>query len=37
MTWDFDRPRVVILDGHPRGLVRRLRVEVQPDAAVLYA
>jgi hypothetical protein len=37
MTWDFDRPRVVLLDSVAHGLVRHLHVEVQPDAAVLFA
>lgn len=36
MTWKFDRPRVAIVDGLVRGRIRRLGVEVLPDAAVLY-
>ena len=36
MTWDFDRPRVVIADNRTLGFARRLSVEVQADAAVLY-
>lgn len=37
MTWDFDRPRVVIADGRRMGLARRLTVDVDADAAVLHA
>lgn len=37
MNWEFDRPRVAIVDGEVRGMFRRLDVEVQPDAAVVYA
>lgn len=37
MTWDFDRPAVVIADGQDLGRAHRLAVEVVADAAVLYA
>lgn len=37
MTWDFDRPRVAIVDGRIHGRIRRLGVQVLPDAAVLHA
>jgi len=37
MTWDFERPLVISVDGRKIGLARRLAVEVEPDAAVLHA
>lgn len=36
-SWTFERPLEVIIDGRPRGRVSTLRVEVVPDAAVVYA
>jgi len=37
MTWEFDRLRVVVVDGRKLGPARRLTVNVDADAAVLYA
>ena len=31
-SWEFDRPRRVVIDGRFAGRVRRLAVEVEPDA-----
>jgi hypothetical protein len=31
-SWEFDRPRRVVIDGQFVGRVRRLAVEVEPDA-----
>lgn len=35
--WDFDQPMTIIADGKPAGRARRLVIEVEPDAAILYA
>lgn len=35
-TWEFERPTLVELDGVRHGLVRRLRVTVEPDAFELH-
>ena len=31
-TWEFDRPRRLVIDGQSSGRVRRLAVQVEPDA-----
>lgn len=36
-TWEFERPLLVSVDGHRLGVARRLRVDVDADAAVLHA
>jgi hypothetical protein len=36
-SWTFEHPLEVIVDGQPRGRASTLRVEVVPDAAVVYA
>ena len=36
-SWEFDRPRVIIADGHDLGLAHRLAIDVEADAAVVYA
>lgn len=33
---EFDRPLSVVVDGRRRGRARRVRVEVEPDAAVVH-
>ncbi len=37
MTWEFARPRAVIVDGRPAGRAQRVQIDVEPDAAVLFA
>lgn len=36
VTWTFDAPRTLWLDGRSLGGVRSVRVSVQPDAAVIH-
>ena len=35
--WEFDQPMTIVADGKPAGRARRLAIEVEPDAAILYA
>lgn len=35
-SWTFDRPMVVVADGHPLGTARTLEMVVRPDAATLH-
>lgn len=36
-TWEFDRPRRLVIDGQSAGRVRRLTVNVEPDALTVVA
>ncbi len=37
MTWEFERRQAVRIDGRAAGTARQITVEVEADAAVLYA